>query len=132
MTKYLLDSDILMDFFKQKGYAVETLDRLLVSGTLYISILSVTELRTGWMSEQARRFLLKLYDLVKVINLNKKIVELAGKFRQEFKNTKGILLPVIDTLIAATAILEKCQLVTRNKKDYPMPEIKFYEVEEEG
>lgn len=130
MIKYLIDSDILMDFFKQKEYAVETLDKLLIRGTLHISILSVTELRTGWTSEQANQFLLQLYDLVKVINLNKQIVELAGKFRQEFKNTKGVLLPVIDTLIASTAILEKCQLVTRNKKDFPMEEIKFYPIEE--
>lgn len=129
MIKYLLDSDILMDFFKQKEYAVETLDKVLIRGILHISILSVAELRTGWTNEQANQFLPQLYDLVRVINLNKKIVELAGQYRQEFKNTKGVLLPMIDTLIAATVILEKCQLVTRNTKDYPMKEIKFYEID---
>lgn len=126
MTKYLLDSDILMDFFKKKEYAVDSLDKLLIQGTPVISILSITELRSGWTKEQAEQLLPKLYDLVKVLNLNKKIVELAGKYRQEYKNTKGVLLPVVDTLIASTAILEKCQLVTRNKKDFPMKEIKFY------
>ncbi|MBI2039629.1 type II toxin-antitoxin system VapC family toxin [Candidatus Microgenomates bacterium] len=129
MTKYLLDSDILMDFFKKKEYAVDCLDKLLIQGTLVISTLSVTELRSGWTSEQAEQLLPQLYDLVKVLNLNKKTVELAGQYRQEYKKTKGILLPVVDTLIASTAILEKCQLVTRNKKDYPMSDIKFYPIE---
>jgi predicted nucleic acid-binding protein len=35
-------------------------------------------------------------------------------------------LKIADTLIAATAILHKATLWTRNKKHYPMPQLTFY------
>jgi len=129
MRKFLLDSDILIDFFKKKEYAVNFVNSLLAKGTPFISILSIAELRSGWTVEQTKFFLPKLYDFAEILNLNKAIAELAGQYRQEYGG-KGILLPVVDTLIASTAILEKCQLVTRNKKDYPMKEIKFYPIGE--
>lgn len=129
MKRFLLDSDVLMDFFKKRDYAVSLLSRLRKEGFLTVSILTVAELRAGWNDEQAEFFLPKLYKLVAVKNINLKIAQLAGKFRWEYK-AKGVSLPTVDTLIGATAILEKCQLVTRNKKDYPMPGIKLFEIEQ--
>lgn len=127
---YLFDSDILMDFFKKKEYATQLIKDLTnKKGKLAISTLSVAELRSGWTKEQAEHLLPKLYDLVRVFMVDKAVAELAGQFRQEYK-IQGITLPVVDTLIAATAILERCQLVTRNKKDYPMSEIKLYPIGE--
>ena len=120
-----MDSDILMDFFKKKEEAVNLITKLIEKGNLAVSILSVTELRAGWSKEQAKFFLQRLYKLVEIKNITKEIAELAGEFRWEYK-TKGITLPAIDTLIAATAIVEDYRLVTRNKKDYPMPQLKLY------
>lgn len=37
---------------------------------------------------------------------------------------------LVDTLIGSTAIVENCQFLTHNQKDFPMPEIKFYPIEE--
>lgn len=125
MKQFLIDSDILMDFFKNKEYASSILDKLLDNGSVATSILTITELRAGWTEEQAQYLLPKLYRMIEIKNLNQKVAELAGKFRQKYK-TRGVSLSTVDTLIAATAILEKCQLVTRNKKDFPMNEIKFY------
>ncbi len=129
MKQYLIDSDVLMDFFKKQDYAVALIEKLVRQGYLATSILSITELRAGWNQEQTEYFLPRLYELLAIKNLNQKIAELAGEFRWEYK-TKGISLPTVDTLIAATAILEKSQLVTRNKKDFPMKEIKFYPINE--
>jgi len=126
MTNYLLDSDILMDFFKKKKDLVRLVSELMGKGTIATSILSVTEVRAGWTLDQARFFLPRFYRLVKIEDINLDIAELAGKYRNEYKS-KGIAIPTIDTLIASTAILNGYQLVTRNKKDFPMPEIKFYD-----
>lgn len=128
MKQFLLDSDILMDFFKKRDYAVSLLDKLRKEGALATSILTITELRAGWNNEHAAYFLPRLYRFVIIQGIHSEIAELAGKFRWEYK-LKGISLPTVDTLIAATAILEKCQLVTRNKKDFPMEELKFYQIE---
>jgi len=126
MTTYLMDSDVLMDFFKKRKEAISLVTKLLTEGKIAASILSVTELRAGWTTDQARFFLPRFYRLVKVEDINPEIAELAGKYRNEYKS-KDITIPTIDTLIASTAILNDYQLVTRNKKDFPMPEIKFFE-----
>ena len=126
MTTYLMDSDVLMDFFKKRKEAISLVTKLLTEGKIAASILSVTELRAGWTTDQARFFLPRFYRLVKVEDINPEIAELAGKYRNEYKS-KDITIPTIDTLIASTAILNDYQLVTRNKKDFPMPEIKLFE-----
>ena len=125
MISYLLDSDVLMDFFKKKKESVRIINSISKKGKLAASILSVTELRAGWSQEQCQFFLPRFYKFVSIKYITKEIAELAGKFRFEYRS-QGISLPTVDTLIAATVIIEDCQLVTRNKKDYPMPELKLY------
>ena len=126
MTKrILLDTDILVDFFHNQKYAKDLLTEFLLKGNLYISILSVAELRTGFTSQQASLLLPKLYKTVVIVNLSLEIAELAGKFRFEYRS-QGISLPTVDTLIAATAITKNYYLATRNKKDFPMRQLKLY------
>lgn len=126
MTKrILLDTDILVDFFHDQKYAKDLLTKFLLRGNLYISILSVTELRTGFTFQEANLLLPKLYKTVIVVNLSLEIAELAGKFRFEYR-LQGISLPTVDTLIAATAVIKGYKLATRNKKDYPMRNLKLY------
>mgnify|MGYP001582992152 CR=1 FL=1 len=124
--RILLDTDILVDFFHHQKYAKELIAELQAQGSVRISILSIAELRAGFTSKQAKFFLPKLYDTVVIINVNVEIAELAGEFRFEY-GSKGKSLSTVDTLIAATAILEDCQLVTRNKKDFPMPQLKLHQ-----
>lgn len=123
--RILLDTDVLVDFFHNQTYAKDLLAEFLLKGNLYISILSVAELRTGFTSQQANALLPKLYKTVGIINLSLEIAELAGKFRFEYR-LQGISLSTVDTLIAATAVVKNYQLATRNKKDYPMPQLKLY------
>ena len=125
MKKYLVDSDILMDFFKKKPYATDLLQRLQSQGELVISILSVAELCAGWTSKEINFFIPRLYTLVICEGITKTIAECAGKWRHNYK-VKGLNLSTIDTLIAATAIEYHYELVTRNRKDYPMPELRLY------
>ena len=120
-----MDTDILVDFFHDQEYAKKLIADLQAQGPIRISILSIAELRAGFSSKQAKFFLPKLYDTAVIINVNIEIAELAGEFRFEY-GSKGKSLSTVDTLIAATAIIEDYQLVTRNKKDYPMPELKLY------
>jgi len=126
MNRYLLDSDVLMDFFKKRPESISLVTNLSKEGILSASILSITELRAGWTKEQAKFFLPRFYRLLRIEKLNLEIAEAAGKFRQEYK-LKGVALPTIDTLIAATCAINGYILVTRNKKDFPMPEIKLYD-----
>ena len=123
--RVILDTDILVDFFHDQRYARDFVLGLLKKESIYVSILSIAELRTGFTAKQAEILLPKLYKMVVLINLSLKIVELAGSFRYEYRY-KGKSLSTIDTLIAATAIVGDYQLATRNKKDFPMPQLKLY------
>jgi predicted nucleic acid-binding protein len=122
---YLIDTDVMVDFFKHKDPAKGLIARLSKQDTLALSTLTITELRSGWTSEQADWLLPRLYALCSVVPVSKEIAEQAGKWRQEYKS-KGRSFGTPDTVIAATAYLSDFPLVTNNAKDYPMPELKLY------
>lgn len=125
MTQFLLDTDILVDFFKKRPYAQHLLADIKGKGNLFLSILSVSELRAGWTEEEASYFIPKLYLLAKRAPVTDEVAERAGAMRQVYKS-RGISLPTIDTLIAATAILGNYQLVTNNKRHYPFSDLRLY------
>jgi predicted nucleic acid-binding protein len=57
--------------------------------------------------------------------VTKEIAQQAGTWRQEYKK-QGRQFSTPDTVIAATAYLKNCTLVTKNAKDYPMPQLQVY------
>lgn len=125
MKRIIIDTDILVDFFHAEEYARILIPKMLSEGSIYISILTITELLSGFNEKQAKEYLPKLYNFSEIINLSVEIAEVAGKLRY-FYRTKGKILSAVDALIAASAIKENCLLATRNKRDYPMKELQLY------
>jgi len=122
---YIIDTDVMVDFFKHKEPAKGLIEKLSRNTTLALSTLTITELRSGWTSEQATFLMPRLYALCAVVPVTKEIAEQAGKWRQAYKS-KGVSLGTPDTVIAATAYLHDYPLLTNNAKDYPMPELTLY------
>jgi predicted nucleic acid-binding protein len=125
MIQYLIDTDILIDFFKKKEYARTTIHALSTEYRLSVSILTIAELTAGWNQKEAAFFLPQLYDVMERNPITDEIAELAGAIRFRYK-MKGHIVSLPDAIIAATAICQEQTLVTRNTKDYPMPEIHLY------
>lgn len=125
MTKYLLDTDILIDYFKLKEEATGFIGSLLNKQLMAISVLSIAELRAGWTPQLAAQHLPRLYDLFVIEPVIPSIAAQAGTWQQEYK-PKGVTLHTVDALIAATAYFHGFCLVTKNTKDYPMPELRLY------
>jgi hypothetical protein len=48
----------------------------------------------------------------------------AGDYLRHYRKSHG--MQIGDALIAATAVLNRAELWTRNRKHYPMKELKFY------
>ena len=123
---YLIDTDVLIDYFKGKDPFRPLVERLLETDDVAISVLSITELRTGWTAEQAGYLLPRLAKLFTLEAVTPDIAAHAGVWRHSYMK-KGQLLGTVDTVIAATAFCKQYCLVTNNKKDYPMPEVQLYE-----
>jgi len=125
--KVVVDTDVWIDYFNGFPHAVKLIEKLAPSFKIASSILSITELRAGMTDEQAEKKLSKFYKISEIVPVTEEVAELAGKFIKQYSQ-KGISLPTVDTIIGVTAIENGYKLATRNKKDFPMPEIKFYKI----
>ena len=125
MKTYLLETDFLIDLFKQRPEASEIIQKLSNIGDIVISVLSISELRSGWDMREATLYLPQLYAIAQTIPVTQVVAEKAGELRYNYSK-RGQMLPTVDTLIAATCILNDYSLVTRNVRHYPMPEIELF------
>jgi tRNA(fMet)-specific endonuclease VapC len=125
MKAYLIETDVIIDLFNQREEAYELIEKLGRTERVMISAVTVAELRARWDEKKAANYLPNLYAIAKVMPLTKEIAELAGTLRFIYKR-QGKPLPTIDTLIGATAIVNDFCLVTRNIKDYQIPELELY------
>ena len=82
---YLIDTDVMVDFFKHKDPAKGLIARLSKHALLALSTLTITELRSGWTKDQADWLLPRLYALCSVMPVTKEIAEQAGIWRQNIK-----------------------------------------------
>jgi len=121
--KYLLDTNVLSETRKKKADAgvisfLEGAD----SSTLYISVLTLGELRKGVAKKQredpemakrlavwAEGFELSFAD--RILGIDAAMARLWGNWSGERPR------PVVDTLLAATAVLHGLTFVTRNVRD---------------
>jgi predicted nucleic acid-binding protein len=67
-----------------------------------------------------------LYDIFEIIPVSREIAETAGECRERYAG-KSIKLPIIDMLIAATAMINRSILVTRNIKHFPISDVDIYQ-----
>jgi predicted nucleic acid-binding protein len=121
---YLLDTNILIWILRgDEGYR-RLLHKLKTKGSIGISTLSIAEVYKNIFPSELLRTEELLSDL-DLYDVTMSIAKQSGYYWQEFyKKTKNIHM--MDCLIAATARNLDLILVTLNKKDFPMNDIKFY------
>jgi len=119
---YLIDTDVLVDHLKGVSAAVKTLNKLTTKGKLFCSVINEAEILAG-MRENEEERVEALFQALNVLDVNREIAQLAGKYRRSYKKSQGV--QITDALIAATASLHNLILVTLNKKHFPMPEVRL-------
>ncbi|MBO1347202.1 MAG: type II toxin-antitoxin system VapC family toxin [Hormoscilla sp. GUM202] len=114
MTKYLLDTNILIYYFNGDPIVRPIFDDILAGNTLgyycpltWVELLCYTSLSES-EANQMRIFLRRLASVA----LTEAVLDRAAEIRRDYR------LKLPDVLIAACAIQEGCTLVTRNIEDF--------------
>lgn len=111
----IFDTSILIDQLR----GVEKANKLIIgveSGRVkgHISAITEAELLSGEECKKSSQLgkVVKLVTLFTKIDVNNEISKKAGEFRRKYS------VPLIDSIIAATAYIQGCKIWTKNKKDF--------------
>ena len=110
---YLVDSDVLIDYLRNRAGAAEYLDSV---GEWAYSIVTALELLTGAANQKDVKKLDKVLGDFQEMPLSKEIGSRARDLMKAYTKSHG-LLP-LDALIAATAINAGMKLSTKNRKHF--------------
>ena len=127
---YLIDTNVLSELRKRQPDAqVVRWMAERPATTLYLSVLTLGELRKGVESlmQQARkrRLLdwleveLPAYFAGRIVSVDAAVADRWGRLLSQARRP----LPAIDSLLAATALAHGLTLVTRNLKDFQYPDL---------
>ena len=136
MSGFLLDTNIVSELVKRKPEPkvtawIDSIDENL----LYLSVLTRGEIRKGIASlrDASRRVRLEAWldgDLTvrfadRILPITRTVADRWGRLAADAASA-GAPLPVIDGLLAATAVDQNLTLVTRNTKDVGLTGVLFF------
>jgi len=125
MSKYLLDSDIIIWHLRGRKEITEMLKDLQRSGLPACSAISVLEVQLGVKTKDEEEKTDRFLESLKVFDVNMDIAKIAAQLIRVHK-TKGVTIDIPDSIIASTCILHDLILVTYNRRHYPISELKFH------
>ncbi len=134
--KYLLDTNVISELMAKEPNTriVQWLDQL-EDDQIYLSVITIGEIRKGIakLPESKRKQILEQWlveDLL--LRFDEQILPLGidemltwGTLTGELA-AKGVHLPAMDSLIAATALHHRCILATRNEADFKYAGIRIH------
>ena len=123
--KLFLDTTVLIDVLRNRKGRRQLLADLVRAGhTFSTSVLNVAEVYAGMRAGEEARTEAFLEGLEE-FDIGGQASRAAGKLKMAWsKKGRAIRLP--DAIIAAIAIEKGCALLTDNRKDFPMTELRLY------
>jgi predicted nucleic acid-binding protein len=118
MEHYLLDTCILIDFFRGHEQAAQFLEGL--ENPPFLSALTVAELYAGVRQGEERVLLDNLVQNFPIIPLDNQAAMQGGLYRRQYGKSHGV--GIVDALLASSAEAKNLILATRNVKHFPMLE----------
>ncbi len=116
--KILIDTDIMIDFLRKKKKDKTILEKITEDKNTYplISAATIQELFAGQSNKKTKekQQIKQILNIFRIINIDPEVAEMAGEIMRDNQR----VVQFADAQIAATAILEKAYLLTRNKKDF--------------
>ncbi len=114
----LLDTDVLVDFFRGHSKAVAFVNAH--SARIILSSIVVAELYAGVKGDAEQAALENFVSIFRVITVSSEIAKTGGLYKRDYGKSHGVGLA--DGILAATAEIENAELKTLNIKHYPMLE----------
>ncbi|MFQ6115827.1 MAG: type II toxin-antitoxin system VapC family toxin [bacterium] len=114
--KILLDTDVLVDFFRGRSKAVAFVNAH--SARIIFSSIVVAELYAGVKGDAEQAALENFVSLFRVVPVSAEIAKAGGLYKRDYGKSHGVGLA--DAILAATAEVEKAELKTLNTRHYPM------------
>jgi predicted nucleic acid-binding protein len=112
----LLDTDILVDFFRGHSKAVSFVnahaDRIILSSIV------IAELYAGVKGDTEQAALDSFVSLFRVVPVTTEIAKAGGLYKRDYGKSHGVGLA--DAILVAAAEAENAELKTLNAKHYPM------------
>ena len=112
----LLDTDILVDFFRGHSKAVAFVNAH--SARIILSSIVVAELYAGVKGDAEQTALENFVSLFHVVPVGTGIAKAGGLYKRDYGKSHGVGLA--DAILVATAEAENADLETLNTKHYPM------------
>lgn len=114
----LLDTDVLIDYLRNRAPAVQLVSTLLDEGSTFGSVVTRAEILAG-QRERERKATDALLAVTTWIPVTDDVADRAGTLARQHPRAET-RLAVADYLIAATAQLLDLRLLTRNLRHFPM------------
>jgi len=112
--KRLLDTNILIEILKGNSSTIKMVESF--TSEIFISSISEMELYYGAFNKNEIKKIQKFTSFFKIAHLTQEISIKATKLIKKYAKSHGLDIP--DSLIAATAIINSCELITYNVKDF--------------
>jgi predicted nucleic acid-binding protein len=118
MKKWLIDTDVLIDYFRGLTQAAIFLEKIVQCDDCFLSVISVAELYAGIREGKERNLLEVFLQSFTIILVDQSIAQSGGLYRRDYGKSHGVGLA--DAIIAATSDSQHAKLVTLNAKHFPM------------
>jgi predicted nucleic acid-binding protein len=123
MDKYLLDTDILIDYLTAND--MNYLINLMQKGICFTTVLNAAELLAACKNDEEQSSVRSVLDAIKVLGLNSRYALSITEFSEKTGSIR-------DALFSVVASINKLPIVTFNKERYRKTNLKIIHPQEVG
>jgi len=123
MSKYLLDSDILVDYLTSLDNMDSHLIKLMQRGICYTTVLNAAELLASCKNKDEEKLVRNVLGSLKVLGLNSRYALSVPEFSDKTKSVR-------DTLFSVVASINKIPIVTFDTERYKKTNLKIIHPQE--
>jgi len=123
MSKYLLETDILVDYLTSYNNMDNHLINLMQKGICYTTVLNAAELLAASKDENELKLIRNVLDSLKVLGLNSRYALTVPEYSEKTSSVR-------DALFSVVASINKIPIVTFNKDRYKKTNLKIIHPQE--